>query len=1383
MLSKNYIIRPKDTLCAAILLAVVILFFVPGFAHAWPSEADWIPLINSSGYVGDPDSDYTQCHLDIVGDSTHPAVMIYNDGDYIYYRIRLDCDPRQSGYMKANTWGLLVDTDLNADSYEWMARIDGRPVDSIVISQNTSQGTLGDPSDSAEVDVWTEPLDNTPGSENFKVTVAGTDFPLGSPDTDYWLEYRYPYDVWLYYMGLDENSVIRYFVGTGPSGWTLAGDIVGTSLYTDLSSPLLPSGTTPATGYVMFVSGLDGNGDVTTAYPGQTLYIKVEDQDQDSQKTQAETLTVLVSTPGGDSETVTLTEIGISNGIFTGSLSTVDGGAVPGNGILELSPIETVLVTYLDAVDASLNKGRNRYDSLTAMPSADVAVSIGVNNSTPNEGDVISYTITLTNNGQSDASGLQITDLLPSGLVYNSNSGGGLYNPSSGIWTVASLLDSQVKQLVINATVDTGTAGQTIENFASITFNPQLDPVSSNDSDSVSITVQGSDLELVKSVDNDTPSEGATVVFTLTLTNKGTNDATGIIVNDVLPSGVTYSLSSPSVGSYSPATGLWDGFGLLNGEAATLDITATVDALTSGQIVTNFANIVYADQSDPVLSNNSSSSSIAVAGVNLALTKSVDVPYPDVAQIVTFTLTIINNSTNAADNVEVLDLLPSGLTYSSDNPSSGSYDQSTGLWDGFSLAAGATATLDISATVDPGTGGSTITNNALVNGVTQTELDPADDSSSASVTVKAADIAVSKSVDDPSPDPSAEVAFTITVTNNGPYAATGIELTDTLSGGLVYVSNTPSAGSYNSATGLWSGLSLAVGASETLVINATVPATSGAVETNSIAVTASDQEDPVALNNTASAGVTVGGVDLEVIKTVDNPSPGEGDTVVYTITVNNIGDFPATGIEVLDSLPSGISHVSDSATQGTYNQSSGLWKTLSITNGASATLTITVTVDAGTNGDTIENTARMISVTQADIDITNNIDKATIYVGSTDLAISKSVDNPTPTEGDTLSYTVTVTNNGPNPATGVTVTDLLPSDITYLIDNAGGYYDSATGIWNVTNAGSPTLAAGASVALVVNATVNASTGGQTIINYAEITASDQLDQDNSNDLSSVSIIVQNADISILKVGDNSTPDEQSTVSFTLLVTNNGPHDATGIVVQDVLPSGLTYAADDGGGNYDSSTGIWSVGALTKLSSATLVINATVDIGTGGSTITNIANIVSSDQADSVPANNTSSFSLSPVSIAFPDLRMSKTVLSFWDPVNLSSGNQKSIPGAVMQYTIRVSNEGDGSPDTDTVVIEDTLPPEVEMLVAGAAVIFVNGTVDSGLSFSYGGVGDPGDSVEFADSGGYGYTPDDTLPGGYDPSVRKIRITMGGDFKVSDGTSHPYFNITFKVRLK
>src|SRR6185436_7667618 len=81
---------------------------------------------------------------------------------------------------------------------------------------------------------------------------------------------------------------------------------------------------------------------------------------------------------------------------------------------------------------------------------------------------------------------------------------------------------------------------------------------------------------------------------------------------------------------------------------------------------------------------------------------------------------------------------------------------------------------------------------------------------------------------------------------------------------------------------------------------------------------------------------------------------------------------------------------------------------------------------------------------------------------SADLAITKSVSPPNPTLGQSITYTVTVTNNGPNMASGVVVNDFLPAGITYVSDNSGGAYNSGTGLWTIPG----TIANGGSVTLL-----------------------------------------------------------------------------------------------------------------------------------------------------------------------------------------------------------------------------------------------------------------------------------------------------------------------------
>ena len=84
-------------------------------------------------------------------------------------------------------------------------------------------------------------------------------------------------------------------------------------------------------------------------------------------------------------------------------------------------------------------------------------------------------------------------------------------------------------------------------------------------------------------------------------------------------------------------------------------------------------------------------------------------------------------------------------------------------------------------------------------------------------------------------------------------------------------------------------------------------------------------------------------VDLAIEKSVDDSSPAEGATIEYTIALQNLGPDGASGVEVTDSLPAGVTFVSSSATQGSYDDGAGLWTVGSIAAAAADTLTITAT--------------------------------------------------------------------------------------------------------------------------------------------------------------------------------------------------------------------------------------------------------------------------------------------------------------------------------------------------------------------------------------------------------------------------------------------------------
>lgn len=136
-------------------------------------------------------------------------------------------------------------------------------------------------------------------------------------------------------------------------------------------------------------------------------------------------------------------------------------------------------------------------------------------------------------------------------------------------------------------------------------------------------------------------------------------------------------------------------------------------------------------------------------------------------------------------------------------------------------------------------------------------------------------------------------------------------------------------------------------------------------------------------------------------------------------------------------------------------------------------------------------------------------------------------------------------------------------------------------------------------------------------------------------------------------------------------------------------------------------------------------------------------------------------------LLYPEYGLRKVATTLSDPVS-GSANPRSIPGAIMQYAISLSNVGPGAADQDSIVISDALPPQASLVVVDfdvanpGPVAFVDGATPSGLAYSFVALGDATDDIEFSNDGGlsYLYTP---TPGanGADPAVTHIRIMPSG----------------------
>ncbi len=238
-----------------------------------------------------------------------------------------------------------------------------------------------------------------------------------------------------------------------------------------------------------------------------------------------------------------------------------------------------------------------------------------------------------------------------------------------------------------------------------------------------------------------------------------------------------------------------------------------------------------------------------------------------------------------------------------------------------------------------------------------------------------------------------------------------------------------------------------------------------------------------------------------------------------------------------------------------------------------------------------------------------------------ELSITK-IDSTDPVlPGDAFTYTITVTNAGPDAARSVVVTDTVPAPFVVTGVSTGSGSCIATG--NLVTCALDPLPAGATWAITVQVAVPADATPGTFTNTATVAGIGDVDPSNNaaSQPTTIGQLVGSADLSVAKTVDDPSPQEGDTITYTVTVTNAGPDDATGVQVTDVLPAGLTFvSAAASQGSYDQGTGVWDVGALAVGETATLVIQVQVDAGTAGTTITNVAAVSGADQADPNPGD-------------------------------------------------------------------------------------------------------------------------------------------------------------------
>ena len=496
------------------------------------------------------------------------------------------------------------------------------------------------------------------------------------------------------------------------------------------------------------------------------------------------------------------------------------------------------------------------------------------------------------------------------------------------------------------------------------------------------------------------------------------------------------------------------------------------------------------------------------------------------------------------------------------------------------------------------------------------------------------------------------IGFTLTVYNDGTGDAHGVNLSDTLptNAGLSWSIDAQGSG--------WAG-SCAIAAGVLTCGPATVPAgTTQAGSTFTVHITSSTTSatggtcpGTGTVNNTgsvtttndgsgqSSASTCVAAPSIHIVKTADAAQVSAGDPIGFTLTVYNNGAGDAKGVTLTDTLPvaAGLSWSIDAQGSGWAGSCAIAAGVLTCgpatvpagTTQAASTFTVHITspTTAATGGvcpggsGVVNNTGNVTTTNDG-----SGSSSASTCVAAPAVSITKTADHSAPVNaGDLIGFTVDVKNTGTGAATGVTLADPLPAGsgtgVTWAIDNAVGspakfVLSGAKGSQTLSLA-SGTLPAGADYKVHITAQTS-QTECSVYDNTATLTTTNA---GNPSPASAEESCAFRVDLAITKSGSPATQElGQGNITWTMVVTNNGPDTDTGVKVSDPMPAGNTFVSAS------STQGTCTGGAILNCDLGTMAAGATVTITlvttpSQAGTQTNTA-VVSGDRPETNLTNNT-----------------------------------------------------------------------------------------------------------------------------------------------------------------
>ena len=880
----------------------------------------------------------------------------------------------------------------------------------------------------------------------------------------------------------------------------------------------------------------------------------------------------------------------------------------------------------------------------------DLAVDKLVNNSVPKYLDMIEYTIVVVNNGPDKSFNVTVGDLLPDGVKFISSNG--QYNPDTGVWFVGDLdANERVTLKIVVQVIKVGN----ITNNVNVTGTGH-DTNLTNNNDSVTVNVPESVLlNIVKVANSTVIVAGENVGYTVVINNYGPSVASDVVLKDIFNSNellnLQYSLNGKDWFNYNESVSLGD---INAGANITVYFRAKVNASVRGNVL-NTVNITTSI--DDARGNFSDNETInVIANTTLVVIKDAEIKELNPGDTAHFIVTVIAGGSSDSLNVNLRDILDNklldvdGAIYAVDGVNKGMW---TGSIDLGNMLTGTTVTVDIWAKILD-TADRDVFN--LVN-VTSDEH-PEGNTSNTTVHVRIVDLAVDKLVNNSVPKYLDMIEYTIVVVNNGPDKSFNVTVGDLLPDGVKFIS---SNGQYNPDTGVWFVGDLDNNESAILKIVVQVIKVGNII--NNVNVTGTGHDTNLT-NNNASVSVNVPeSVLLNITKVANSTIIVAGENVGYTVVINNYGPSVASDVVLKDIFNSkellNLQYSLNGVDWLDYNGSVSLGD---INAGADVTVYFRAKVNGSVRGDVLN----IVNITTGVDDARGNFtaNETVNVIANTTLAVIKDAEIKALNPGDTAHFVITVIAGGSSDSLNVKLEDILDAELldiksaTYRIN--GGNLTDYTQIISLGN-----MHTGSKIVVDIYAAI-LNTTGQDIFNCVNVTSDEHPEGNTSN----TTIHVNIADLEIIKIVNNATPNYGDEITYTITVRNNGPDNSTNIKVSEVLADNFKFiSANASKGYYDLTNGVWAVGNLTNNETAKLVI--TVKIVKTGFIQNNVS--VNGTGFDPNVTNNNATVNITVPQTA--DLSVVKIV----NVDRVSVGNR-------ITYTIVVKNNG---PDTalDVYVVD------------------------------------------------------------------------------------------------